>query len=244
MSNDWIKLHRQLLDSRVFSDDFLFRLWIWCLLKANWKQGWFQKRSILPGQFATGKTSASSELGVSCSKWNRGMKKLAEFGNVKLTVVNHQFTIVEVVNWRAYQCRDEESETPPEQQRNASGTPAEPIEEGKKGRREESSIKRESGLPEFIPPTAAEVQKYIDQRHQLNPNWPVNSSMTGEAFVDHYEGQGWLKGNGIPIRDWKAVVRTWGKKSRKKPAKSDPKPSLDISKMLADSHKRAAEAAK
>ena len=41
-------------------------------------------------------------------------------------------------------------------------------------------------------------------------------TFTGEEFVDHYDSQGWLGGNGIPIRDWKAKARSW---ERKPPAK-------------------------
>ena len=30
-----------------------------------------------------------------------------------------------------------------------------------------------------------------------------------DAFVDHWEMRGWLVRPGIPMRDWKAAVRTW-----------------------------------
>ena len=33
-----------------------------------------------------------------------------------------------------------------------------------------------------------------------------------EAFFDYYSGQGWLKSNHMPISDWKAVARSWGRK--------------------------------
>ena len=140
MDSDWIKVHRQTLDSRVFSDAFLFRLWMWCLLKANWKRGWYQGCEIKPGQFATGKSSASEELGVSGSKWYRGMQKLSEFGNVKLSSVNQRFTIVEVANWHVYQLIGESDRTadepPANNQRTAGGKQMDTIEEGKEGKKE------------------------------------------------------------------------------------------------------------
>ena len=105
MSNDWVKIHRKTIDSRVFSDDFLFRLWMWCLLKANWKRGWKNGREIPPGSFATGELSASDQLGVSGSKWRRGMDKLKEFGCINTKATN-RFTIVTIEKWELYQSDD------------------------------------------------------------------------------------------------------------------------------------------
>ena len=34
----WIKLHRQLLDSLVFDNPDLLKVWIWCLLKASHRE--------------------------------------------------------------------------------------------------------------------------------------------------------------------------------------------------------------
>lgn len=86
-------------------------------------------------------------------------------------------------------------------------------------RREEKSIKREREVtPDpvaMVPPTAEEVQAFIDYEHSLNPNWPRATDLTGESFVDHYNAQGWVAGNGIPIVDWKSKVKTWGNKAPK-----------------------------
>jgi len=213
LKGDFVFLHRSLLDSRVFSDEFLLRLWVWCLLKANWKSGWYQNREIKPGQFATGRSSAANEIGVDGSKWYRGMQQLQEFGNIKITNVNNRFTVVEVVNWRLYQSVSGPQRTTDEQPmdslRTTDGQPVNTIEEGKKGRREENNEN------EFMPPTSEEVQSYIDERSALNPNWPRATDLTGEAFVDHYDGQGWVTGSNIPIKDWKAKVRVWGNKASK-----------------------------
>ena len=101
--NDWVKLHRKIIDSRVFSDPFLLQLWVWCLVRANWKRSWFQGCEIEPGQFATGRLSAAEQIGVSGSRWYRGMQRLAEFGNIKIENVNNRFTLISVLNWSDYQ---------------------------------------------------------------------------------------------------------------------------------------------
>lgn len=134
MAGDWIKLHRKALDSRVFSDDFLWRLWCWCLMKSNWKDGFYRGEKVQRGQFVTGRNAASEELGCSPSKWYRGMQKLEEFGQIKQQV-NSKWTTVSICNFSTYQGEGPASRTADEQQVNSERTASEQqvntIEEGK-----------------------------------------------------------------------------------------------------------------
>ena len=109
MNGDWIKAYRELVHSRVFNcgDDFVFKLWMWCLCKANWKRGWTLGCEVLPGQFVTGEKSASEQLGVSGSKWRRSIAKLKEFGCISTKATN-RFTIITIENWGLYQSGDEQ----------------------------------------------------------------------------------------------------------------------------------------
>jgi hypothetical protein len=51
----------------------------------------------------------------------------------------------------------------------------------------------------FVPPTVEQVQEYCDHRcNNVDP----------QKFVDHYIGNGWVRGR-TKIKDWKACVRTW-----------------------------------
>ena len=73
---------------------------------------------------------------------------------------------------------------------------------------------------EFDPPTLEEVQAYIDCN--LGHVVPKPDAQT---FLDHYAAQGWIRGNGIPIRDWQAALRLWagneGRFGRRKPDGGD-----------------------
>ena len=42
------------------------------------------------------------------------------------------------------------------------------------------------------------------------------SEEEGKEFFNHYEGQGWVTGNGIPISNWKAKAETWHLQQLKK----------------------------
>jgi hypothetical protein len=65
----------------------------------------------------------------------------------------------------------------------------------------------------FVPPTLAEVQSYVAERHS-----PVDP----QGFIDFYAAKGWMVGR-APMKDWKAACRnaeSW-ERWQKKPAKSD-----------------------
>lgn len=64
----------------------------------------------------------------------------------------------------------------------------------------------------FTPPTLAEVQSYVAERHS-----PVDP----QSFIDFYESKGWMVGK-TPMKDWKAACRNAEKWDRwdKKPQKS------------------------
>lgn len=51
--------------------------------------------------------------------------------------------------------------------------------------------------PRFIPPTLAEVQSYVAERH---------SNVDPQAFIDFYASKGWMVGK-TPMKDWKAACR-------------------------------------
>lgn len=55
----------------------------------------------------------------------------------------------------------------------------------------------------FKKPTVEEIKTYISE---------IKSSIDPQYFFDKNEGNGWVWGrNQTPIKDWKAVVRTWEK---------------------------------
>ena len=64
----------------------------------------------------------------------------------------------------------------------------------------------------FTPPTLAEVQSYVAERHS-----PVDP----QEFIDFYESKGWMVGK-TPMKDWKAACRNAEKWERWAKA-ADPK---------------------
>ena len=132
-----MKLYRKTLDSAVFSDDWTFRLWCWCLMRANYKPRWSGAKEVPPGSFTAGRLTASQELGVSPSKWYRGMQRLEELGQVTLEA-NSKWTTVTICKWATYQNQSiverTASEQPADSERTASEQPADTSKEGQESK--------------------------------------------------------------------------------------------------------------
>lgn len=138
---DWIKLHRKSLDSRVFSDPFLWQLWCWCLMRANWKGSWKDGREIKPGQFTCGRNQSADWLNCSPSKWYRGMKTLQEWGQIRMDA-NSKWTTVTVCNWGTYQQEEEGDRTANGQRVNSEWTANEqPVNTLKEGQERQEGKK-------------------------------------------------------------------------------------------------------
>lgn len=200
MTGDWLRLHRKALDSRVFSDDWLWKLWSWCLMKACWKTSWKNGREVKPGQFVTGRHQAADQLKVSPSKWYRGMQTLQEWGQIRVES-NNVFTVVTICNWETYQPTTEEEWTTSEQRMDNERTTDEQRADTLLRKKEGKEGKETHTRATFVKPSVEEVRAYCRER---------NNVVDPEAFVAHYESNGWRVGRN-PMKDWRAAVRTWEK---------------------------------
>lgn len=107
MSNKgWIKTHRSLLHSDIFQNDKLFKIFMWCTLKASHTEHeqvvGRQKVTLLPGQFVFGRSKASLELGYSQSTVWDYMNLLKSKGTISIKS-NNKFSVITIENWRIYQ---------------------------------------------------------------------------------------------------------------------------------------------
>ena len=86
--------------------------------------------------------------------------------------------------------------------------------EDKRQKTEDKSVIR---AKRFTPPTLAEVQSYVAERHS-----PVDP----QGFIDYCASKGWMVGK-TPMKDWKAACRNaenwerWQQKGAKGPCKCE-----------------------
>ncbi|MBO1264348.1 DnaD domain protein [Proteiniclasticum sp. SCR006] len=102
-------MHRKLLDSAVFQNADLLKVWIWCLLKATHKDFemmvGLQVVDLQPGQFITGRTKGSEELKLKPSTFRDYLKTLEKMGMIELKPDNKK-TLVTIANWEKYQTEE------------------------------------------------------------------------------------------------------------------------------------------
>jgi biotin operon repressor len=116
MENGWIKLYRCSIGSRVFNNEGLLKVWIWCLLKANHSTQWVNLKTgrgsieveCKDGQFIFGRNSAAKELNMDGSTVWKRMQKLKNMENLTIKS-NKQYSLISIMNWHTYQTIEKES---------------------------------------------------------------------------------------------------------------------------------------
>ena len=109
----WVKLHRKILESRVFKNEGLFKVWMYCLCRANHQKCFVPIRTgrgvteveVNPGEFIFGRKSASIDLDMNESTVQKRMKKLESMGYLIMQSNTH-YSIVSICNWETYQDND------------------------------------------------------------------------------------------------------------------------------------------
>lgn len=109
----WIKLYRKSINSTVFNNDTLWKIWTWCLMKANHKtknvffltgkNGITIK--VKEGSFIFGRHTASEELHKPGSTIWYNMQKLEKLNMIKIKS-NKQYSIIYIRNWEFYQSKN------------------------------------------------------------------------------------------------------------------------------------------
>lgn len=104
MNIGFIKLNREILSWEWYEDSNTFKMFMHCLLKANFKQKKWCGIKINKGQFITSNEKLSTESGLSVSQVRTSLKKLADSeyikakGHSKYTVITISEEFYEYLN--------------------------------------------------------------------------------------------------------------------------------------------------
>jgi hypothetical protein len=110
LEEGWIKLFRKSINSQVFQSEGLWKVWTWCLLKANHEDRWIPVKTgrgttevfVKRGQFIFGRKTAAKVLKMKGSTIQDRMQKLVNMQNLVTQPVTH-FSLVTVSNYELYQ---------------------------------------------------------------------------------------------------------------------------------------------
>ena len=98
----YIKLYRSLLEWDWFQDSNTFRVFIYCLLKANRELKKWQGIEIYPGQFITSYEKIASDLNIGVQSVRTAIKKLNLTGELTNKTTS-RYSMITVKNWVRYQ---------------------------------------------------------------------------------------------------------------------------------------------
>ena len=130
MERGYVNLWRCSLDSRVFGNDGLWKVWTWCLMKASHQNRWVPiitgkgktEIEIQSGQFIFGRKTAAKELLMTESTIRNRIEKLKSIGNISLKPDTH-YTIITICNWERYQSNEKPKGQAKDNQRTTKGQP-------------------------------------------------------------------------------------------------------------------------
>ena len=252
----WIKLHRKILDSSVFANEKMLKVWLWCLFKANWedKKTMIGTREVelKRGQFIFGRKKASVELDIPPTTINRLMHRLADMKMIELKV-DSKWTLVTVENYTKYQGDDSASGQIMDSKwtdngqimdskwtdngqimdtakniKNIKNIKKEKEYKEREERKEKEKEKEKAEDGKNIPPTLDEINAWMDKK---------GYTFDGEQFFDFYESKGWMVGKN-KMQNWHSAMSTWEKRERKaKPYK----PKEDTADKINNVYKLAEE---
>ena len=112
VDSGYIKLYRKTLQSPIWENSKVFRVWMWCLMKASYKKHTViignQPVVLEPGQFVCGRDSAARETGLTPQNIRSCFQTLRLMENLTIKTTN-KFSIITVLNWDTYQNQGENS---------------------------------------------------------------------------------------------------------------------------------------
>lgn len=198
---DYIKLSRKILEWEWWDDINTCRLFIYCLLKANWKDGRFKGMVIPKGSFVSSIPKMSDETSLTIREIRTAISHLKSTGEVTCKSYA-KYTVFTVQNYCEYQQSDLQNDRQATGKRHSNDmltTTIEEYKEGKNNKKEDTNVSKKK----FEPPTVEEVRAYCQERgNKVDP----------QAFIDHYTSNGWMVGRN-KMKSWKAAVGTWERSS-------------------------------
>lgn len=217
LGGDYIKLKRNILEWEWWEDFNTTRLFIYMLLKANWKDGKFKGIDVPRGSFVSSIAKLSDGTGLSTDEVRTAIEHLVNSNTITKQSTN-RFTLFSVVNYGLHQDisqatdQAEPKQAPSKSQ--AIPNPFPTIEEkkeekeGKKERRKEA-LKEKNTKKEFFPDDAELNQTfadYVDMRKKIKA--PMTDRAVDMAITKLNELSGNNRDVAIRILE-QSIMNSW-----------------------------------
>jgi len=146
----FIQLHRKLMEWEWYTDQKTFKVFLHCLLKANFKDKQWRGSTIKRGQFVTSISHLASETGLTVKQVRTALDNLESTGEVgkQSTSLN---TCITVIYYDKYQSEGKPMEQPKGKQKTNEGQQLNNVnKENKEDNNNAKAFKSESDFLEFF----------------------------------------------------------------------------------------------
>lgn len=117
--HEFIKIYRKLLDWEWYTDVNTTKLFLHCLLRANWKDGSWHGHEYKRGQFITSLPQLARETGLTVRQIRTALNHLKSTGEVTDKIYS-KFRVITVVSYDQFQTSDRQNDSQVTGKRQAS----------------------------------------------------------------------------------------------------------------------------
>lgn len=200
-SNGFIKLFRNFKNWEWYSDANTMRVFLHCILSANYTTKKWKGQIIPAGSFITGRLKLAQELKLTEQQIRTALNHLKSTNELTIKSTS-QYSIITVNNWFKFQVIDQQFNQQVTNEQPTDNQQVTTTKNIKKEKNIRNNIIGENKI--FKIPTIEEIKNYCSEReNNINPS----------QFYDYYTSIGWMVGK-TKMKDWKAAVRNWENKNK------------------------------
>ena len=219
----WVTLHRKFLQWEWFGKPEMVQMFIWLLLNASHTDRKWQGQVVKRGQILTTTSKIMEALNLSEQQTRTCIKRLKSTGEITCRSTN-KYTIITICNYDRYQCEISESN---EQNNGQTNTPATDKQRTNNGHNNNNNVIIKQLNNNNISLCTDNAHTREDKERDIifkifflknfeKPAYEV------ERFYNHYEAQGWERGNGQKIKNRIAAAKAWEQEDKTKKRVPEP----------------------
>ncbi len=218
----FIKIDREILSSYCFANPNHLKVWIWLLVKANFKKTFASLKigkgcitvKVERGQLIFGRFKAEQELGLDGSMIYRILQKFEEQEQIKIES-NNQYSIITICKYDVYQNNTLDVEQPTNNQRTSNEQPTQQTrtadeldmntsKEGLEGKEVKEDILVD--VPSIPPPKKTNniEERAIEFKREFKAFVNIYPKETLEAFYEY-----WIEPNKSKTKMRFEMEKTW-----------------------------------
>lgn len=157
MNNGFIKLHRSILDWDWWSDQNTFRVFIFLLLKANWKDGNHKGENVPRGSLVTGRKAIAEATGLSERSVRTALEHLKSTNEVTIKTMP-KYSVITIKNYDKYQVTYQQIDQQPTSNR--------PATDHNRRKKEYKNIKNDNSARARKPSTWSNIESEKQKRER------------------------------------------------------------------------------